>query len=135
MTFVKSALLQETLLINQRKINNQSICIMNKSIFEKLLGSFFKLEVKKEKKSKSVKFSGINQVYLIYTIDEIKEYLPDMYWKFDKKPNNQFLPLKRNEFVYELNTPYNVLSVTNKSINTESIRRKQINTFKFQHAL
>jgi hypothetical protein len=53
-----------------------------------------------------VRFSEVNQVYLIHTIDEIKEYLPDMYWKFEKKTklNNDFLPLKRQKFVYELSS-------------------------------
>ena len=55
------------------------------------------------KKQKKVKFSGINQIYLIHTNDEIKEYLPDMYWKFDKPEKPQFLPLERKEFVFELN--------------------------------
>jgi hypothetical protein len=66
------------------------------------------------KKQKTVKFSGINQVYLIHTIDEIKEFLPDMYWKYDaqiddddynyKNVEKEFLPLTRNRFVYDLNT-------------------------------
>jgi hypothetical protein len=126
MTFVKSALLQDTLLINQRKIDNNAIGFMNKCIFEKLLTSFFKIEVKK-KKNKNVKFSGINQVYLIYTIDEIKEYLPDMYWNFDTKKNinTNFIPLRRNEFVYELNPHYDGLKVTKNVINTEIVRKKR----------
>lgn len=67
--------------------------------------------LKNGKKQKTVKFSGINQVYLIHTIDEIKEFLPDMYWKYDVQTDNDdnsyknvkedFLPLTRKKFVYE----------------------------------
>jgi hypothetical protein len=74
-------------------------------IFEKLYGCFFNPKIKKTKNLKNVRFSEINQVYLIHTIDEIKEYLPEMYWNFEKnsKLNNEiFLPLKRQTFVYEL---------------------------------
>jgi hypothetical protein len=66
---------------------------------------------KNGKKQKTVKFSGVNQVYLIHTIDEIKEFLPDMYWKYDVQTNNddysckngeeEFFPLTRKKFVYE----------------------------------
>ena len=45
-----------------------------------------------KKKQKKVKFSNIKQVYLINTIEEIKEYLPDMYWKYDNyKPTSLYL--------------------------------------------
>lgn len=69
---------------------------------------------KNGKKQKTVKFSGINQVYLIHTIDEIKEFLPDMYWKYDVQTDNDdysyknvekgFLPLTRKRFVYDPST-------------------------------
>lgn len=87
-----------------------------------------------KKRQKKVKFSNIKQVYLINTIEEIKEYLPDMYWKYDKptmlylqrhndnlqlQPNahtknvemttttvtDGFIPLTRKEFVYSIKTP------------------------------
>ena len=81
-----------------------------------------------KKKQKKVKFSNIKQVYLINTIEEIKEYLPDMYWKYDNyKPTSLYLqrdnlqlqpiiykknieiatgfPLTRKEFVYSIKTP------------------------------
>jgi hypothetical protein len=77
------------------------------------------------KKPKKVKFSAHNQIQLIHTIDEIKEYLPDMYWKFDEQrqqqpkktppsPNKyyqnpaheQYYPLKRNEFIFEKKKNY-----------------------------
>lgn len=70
--------------------------------------------LKNGKKQKTVKFSGVNQVYLIHTIDEFKEFLPDMYWKYDietddvnssyKNVKEGFLPLTRKKFVYERNT-------------------------------
>jgi hypothetical protein len=47
------------------------------------------ITLKNGKKQKSVKFSGVNQVYLIHTIDEIKEFLPDMYWKYDIMKNTE----------------------------------------------
>lgn len=47
------------------------------------------ITLKNGKKQKSVKFSGVNQVYLIHTIDEIKEFLPDMYWKYDILKNTE----------------------------------------------
>jgi hypothetical protein len=65
--------------------------------------SYFILYLYREyKKPKKVQFSKKNQIYLIHTIEEIKEYLPDMYWKYDN--TREFLPLKRNEFIFEEKT-------------------------------
>ncbi len=36
---------------------------------------------------KKVKFSKHNEIHYINTLEEIKEYLPDLYWKYDKPPD------------------------------------------------
>lgn len=38
---------------------------------------------------KKVKFARENQIYLIPTNDEIREYLPDMYWRFSDSNNKK----------------------------------------------
>ncbi len=38
---------------------------------------------------KKVKFASENQIYLIPTNDEIREYLPDMYWRFSDSNNKK----------------------------------------------
>jgi hypothetical protein len=52
---------------------------------------------------KKVKFAKKNQIYLIHTIDEIKEYLPDLYWNYDITFGNeniqlQFLEIKTQTY-------------------------------------
>jgi hypothetical protein len=109
MVVIKSAFLKK----------NIEEMVVQTSHFEQSLFNYFISNIitfnstspKNGKKQKTVKFSGVNQVYLIHTIDEIKEFLPDMYWKYDIQTDNDdyiyknvekdFLPLTRKMFVYE----------------------------------
>jgi hypothetical protein len=72
-------------------INNPTIEVIKKDdcIFQNVI-----------KKSKKVNFSDLNEIYLIHTNDEIKE----MYKIPSFERNIHFLPLKRQDFVFELNT-------------------------------
>jgi len=143
MVVIKSALLNKNIkdILVQSTQHDQSLF----NYFISNIIPFSSTSPKIGKKHKSVKFSGINRVYLIHTIDEIKEFLPDMYWKYDIEKSGgmfkdheiefllysreqsseacknierdthdysnthfekDFLPLTRNEFVYEPKVKY-----------------------------
>lgn len=100
---------------NKYKITTDIIKILYNFFYKEKTENIINIKNSISSPKKQVKFSENVEIRFIQTIDEFKEFLPDMYWNYDNK-DDTFLPLKHMKFVYELelkndkkNNNYNIL--------------------------